>query len=368
MSIRLAVIEKRLDSLESALTYLSISLNSTFPTTGIPFGSIADGLSELHSEIEKYKADKVRVKRNDVFSKHEMIRQDDLIFLVKQYARALAITDACDRVVSTSNSKTAFKIDLSNLTLVSVEYGISNVDLTSHQLLMLVSLDRGVDIVIQETVTVDMETVTYTTQYDPNTHPLVKSRIVNWFYSQVAKHLGSSVWCLPTPDQGDTASRSMVVQELKLRPHVQLVEHLTEVAERFIRWADDKGVLSYGVSLNAPSGLNSVSTVIKVLAHRNEDTEEVVVHLWDYDQGKFTFPKVNVNHWFTISDPRKCDDYDAFVETLGTLPLSRLSRLYWLTSSLRFFEPTVNDTTLSDYDGAKYTVEWVVGDKKELTE
>lgn len=375
MSIELNILEKRLSNIENALMFLSDSLGAAFPGVGVAFSSISDGVLEVHKEIETYKSDKVRAKRNGLFEREIMIDHDDLNFLVKTFARALAESPTCDRVTKESShggglngAKEAYRIDLSNLSLQEFENGISNTDLWSHQFTLFAVIEYGIKTTVRETVTIDMETVTYTTGYDPKNHPLVKDRLIAWFYQQVEQHLGSSAWCLPGPDRDEKKGSSLTLYPLKIRPVDPILEELKKVSTRLLMWMVRHRVTHYGVALKEPSSQNSRSTAVQTIARRSELTEEPVIHLWDHDPDKFASPKKDINFIFAVEDPVDGDGYQDFVKVVESLSLRRLARLYSLLKGIQFFEPTVESSTVTGYDGTRYAVEFIEGDKVDIQE
>jgi hypothetical protein len=138
---------------------------------------------------------------------------------------------------------------------------------------------------------------------------------------------------------------------------------MKEVAERLMRWADRDEVMHFGISLQEKNR-NQTSTVLKVVARRNEETDEVVLHLWDVDPIPFATKKKDINFFCPVDDPKRMDNYEEFVASVNELPLSRVARLYGMLKGLRFFEPTVENTYVIGYDGTKYPVEWISGAKK----
>lgn len=364
MSIKLRIIEKRLSTLENALSFLGDSLSITFPNMGVSFDSVSAGIVESNKEIEQYKADKVRAKRNDFFERNETIGYTDLAFLLNRYVPLLAENPKCDRVVrhpsSGLGSNVIYHIDLGNLSTESIENGISGHGLMTHELKLIVRLGLGIEMFVRETVTVDMETLTYEIPYDRQVLPLGKARVVNWFYDQMQR-ADQEPWHLPAPKRPE--SGRMVVHERKIQVADELFEALQPVSERLLKMLWDSETKMYGVSVKRYDRNQRKLVLHTFVGLGEEDLPFVVLRIPLDNKAPFE-SKGDLSVEFAYDNPDPLETYEKFKEEADKLPLKTLALVYMCLIKLNDLETGEPTTTLEPMLDERLTVEWIQGEKR----
>lgn len=367
MSIQLNIIEKRLAAVENALTFLTDALHASFPTSGVSFQSIGDSLRDVGDEVERYKAETVSARREKFFKHHITIGYDDLRFLIRRYVPYLAESENCDRVdkmPSSSVSGDVYRLDLSNLPIEDMEGSISNPAAMSRALLMFVKIGHGIDIRIQETVTVDMETITYEIPYDQLIIPLAKHRMVNWFYDQLGQDKAAvdGIWSLPIPTRGDHNDK-LTLHERRIRPGHELLTRLIPLAEKLQDMLRSQDTLSYGVNLHTVDKNNQYLLMHAYVLDSNDDGEPVAgLRIHRQPRPFNQVPGASVG-MVAIDPTQDVSQHEDFIDQAQGLPLETVAVVNEALRRLTEDEVDASNTTLRLND-TPYRVEWVAGDRR----
>lgn len=366
MSIKLAILEKKIQSLENAVSFLGDSLSMAFPSVGVSFDSISKGLMEVNDEIEIYKAEKVRAKRDDVFKHNVMLTRDDLNFLLRNYVPQLADLVSCDRVHRDPHRgglrDPSYVIDMGNLNLETMENAINPHGLVSHSLKLLVSIGVGLEVYVEETVTVDMETITTVVPYDPELTPLIKWRVVNWFHDQVARSLPVNEWVLPTPTTIKDEWSSFTQKPRRVYPGRQIYVRLASLADKMRRQAEDRDLSRYGVAVRLSNKSRDNSTNIHVFVER--DDEQWTMVLRDMDNRRpFGLHAQDINLSLSFDEDYGSETFLEFEKLADQLELRRLSRLCMILDQLWQSDPEQEKPVIRDADSNIYSVDWLTGPK-----
>ena len=367
MSIQLNIIEKRLAAVENALTFLTDALHASFPTSGVSFQSIGDSLRDVGDEVERYKAETVSARREKFFKHHTTIGYDDLRFLIRRYVPLLAENEGCDRVEkipSSMHSGDAYRLDLSNLCIEATEGAIANPAAYSRSLLMFVNIGTSIDVRIQETVTMDMETITYGIPYDQLIIPLAKHRLVNWFYDQLSrdKAIPEGTWTLPKPTRGDHDDR-LTLHERRLHVGNGLLTQLIPLAEKLRDMMRSQDTVSYGVNLHTVDK-NDQYLLMHAYVLGSDDGSEPFAGLRIHRRPCPFDRKPGASVGMVAIDPTQdVSQYEDFINQAQNLPLETVAVISEALRRLTEDEVDASNTTIRLND-IPHRVEWVVGDRR----
>lgn len=367
MSIKLTILERKVQALEQALSFLADNLSMAFPSVGVDFNSIGKGLDEVSREMETLKATKVRSNRDHVFEHNTMLSRDDLTFLIRNYVPPLADLASCDRVYKDRrgglNRDAIYVVDLGNLSLESMENSINPNGMVSHSLKLHCSIGSGIQVLIEETVTVDMETLTMTVPHDPDLIPLVKWRVVNWFYDQVKRNLPDNQWVLPDPSSQDPADRRQTLTERRIRPAEAIYVRLSVLGDMLTSLAEDNRTQRYGVSVSLQERNKSDAAVIHVYAEKEDDDEAGwMVTLRDIDHNRpFGLNRQDLSVSLPVSPNYDADGFSDFIKRAEKLDLRRLSRLCMILEQICATTDASNETAVRDSESKIYKVTWLKG-------